>query len=511
MSVYEKSSTVNTNHLTQAEVHLYGSSRLGVFEVKRDVENLLAANPYNNITTFERGNKFFELTNHLGNVLVTISDRKLMNTADATCRTGTAPDKLFITIRHPQPIYLARREINFLPGFESFVNDNFSTEVNPVLPYCIVENPDNITQAIYFEADVVTANDYYPFGMTMPGRKYSAANSYRYGFNGKENDNEVKGEGNQQDYGMRIYDGRLGKFLSVDPLTKEYPWNSTYAFAENDVIRSIDLEGAEKFVRTHYYTISNGKTVETVTDDVWAQKADISIHPLGTPQTDKKIAAHNAITYQVKPKTPNGTFVYFEFDPALGKSNYAKYMYNDARGYPQVQYFTQADMQYRFEEIEQAKKELNKDYNLVAALTNLAAAGWLVKAEMKGASAELKAASQDSKPVLASWSELEDRARTSNNPLSLETSTNGKVFRAVVQNIESAYGDNIFKALSDINKQAVASGASKLEIRGIEITNPDLNRIFNKANGKSMMGYNVEYSKGKDGYGTVNLTKEINK
>ncbi len=45
---------------------------------------------------------------------------------------------------------------------------------------------------------------------------------------------------------MRIYDPRLGKFLSVDPLTKEYPWNSTYSFAENDVIRSIDLDGAEK-------------------------------------------------------------------------------------------------------------------------------------------------------------------------------------------------------------------------------------------------------------------------
>ena len=33
------------------------------------------------------------------------------------------------------------------------------------------------------------------------------------------------------------------RFLSVDPLAKSYPWNSTYAFAENDVIRSIDLDG----------------------------------------------------------------------------------------------------------------------------------------------------------------------------------------------------------------------------------------------------------------------------
>lgn len=50
------------------------------------------------------------------------------------------------------------------------------------------------------------------------------------------------------DYGFRIYNPGIARFLSVDPLTKGYPWNSTYAFAENDVIRSIDLDGLEKCV-----------------------------------------------------------------------------------------------------------------------------------------------------------------------------------------------------------------------------------------------------------------------
>lgn len=82
--------------------------------------------------------------------------------------------------------------------------------------------------------------------MQLPGRKFTAANSgYRYGFNGKENDNDVKGEGNQQDYGMRIYDPRLGKFLSVDPLTKDYPELTPYQFASNSPIESIDLDGLE--------------------------------------------------------------------------------------------------------------------------------------------------------------------------------------------------------------------------------------------------------------------------
>jgi hypothetical protein len=33
----------------------------------------------------------------------------------------------------------------------------------------------------YYKADVLTANDYYPFGMQMPGRKFSISSSYRYG------------------------------------------------------------------------------------------------------------------------------------------------------------------------------------------------------------------------------------------------------------------------------------------------------------------------------------------
>jgi hypothetical protein len=59
----------------------------------------------------------------------------------------------------------------------------------------------------------------------------------------------VKGEGEQQDYGMRVYDPRIGKFLSVDPITKDFPWYTPYQFAGNTPIQAIDLDGAEDF---HY-------------------------------------------------------------------------------------------------------------------------------------------------------------------------------------------------------------------------------------------------------------------
>jgi RHS repeat-associated protein len=68
-------------------------------------------------------------------------------------------------------------------------------------------------------------------GMQLVGRQYSLSGGgkYRYGFNGKENDNEVKGDGNQVDFGARIYDPRVGRFLSGDPLAGKFPWQDRWA------------------------------------------------------------------------------------------------------------------------------------------------------------------------------------------------------------------------------------------------------------------------------------------
>ncbi len=78
----------------------------------------------------------------------------------------------------------------------------------------------------------------------MPGRAYfSSSGAYKYGFNGKENDDEVKGSGNSLDFGARIYDSRLGRFLSVDPDVEMYPFMSPYCYAANSPIKLIDEEG----------------------------------------------------------------------------------------------------------------------------------------------------------------------------------------------------------------------------------------------------------------------------
>ncbi|MEP7129264.1 MAG: RHS repeat-associated core domain-containing protein [Chitinophagales bacterium] len=90
-----------------------------------------------------------------------------------------------------------------------------------------------------------SGKDYYPGGMVMQGRNFSSE-KYRFGFNSKESDNEVYGTANFEDYGMRMYNPRLVRFPSVDPLTFKYPWYSPYQFAGNSPISHIDIDGLEE-------------------------------------------------------------------------------------------------------------------------------------------------------------------------------------------------------------------------------------------------------------------------
>jgi RHS repeat-associated protein len=144
---------------------IYGSSRLGMYKGGNIAgeRNL--------------GNKHYELTNHLGNVLAVVTDN--------------------------------------------------------------INMADDLTTAT-----VVSASDYYPFGLEMAGRTFSALN-YAYGFNGKRKDDNGEFGNTHYDYGFRIYNPEIGKFLSVDPLTSSYPWYTPYQFAGNDPILFIDLDGLE--------------------------------------------------------------------------------------------------------------------------------------------------------------------------------------------------------------------------------------------------------------------------
>jgi RHS repeat-associated protein len=88
--------------------------------------------------------------------------------------------------------------------------------------------------------------------MGIKNRNYVDFQNFRYSFNGKEKDNEISGEGNNLDFGARIYDNRLGRFLTIDSYFGKYPYNSTYSYGANSPIRVVDIGGDSLYVLMYY-------------------------------------------------------------------------------------------------------------------------------------------------------------------------------------------------------------------------------------------------------------------
>jgi RHS repeat-associated protein len=125
-----------------------------------------------------------------------------------------------------------------------------------------IGHSSNGTTIDYYEADVITANDMYPFGMIMPGRKYSSISSYRYGFNGQEKSNEI----NESSYTAEAwqYDARLGRRWNIDPVVK--PFESPYATLANNPIWLTDPDGRDTTLPAadgRNITLPTGATFET--------------------------------------------------------------------------------------------------------------------------------------------------------------------------------------------------------------------------------------------------------
>src|SRR5690554_6080312 len=102
------------------------------------------------------------------------------------------------------------------------------------------------------------------------------SDGYRYGFQGQERDDEVKGEGNSYDFGARLFDSRVGRWLSRDPLEGKYPSLSPYNFVANtpliaidpngkeiiEVIASDEYDGSLKFLNAAFRSMSKNKNTD---------------------------------------------------------------------------------------------------------------------------------------------------------------------------------------------------------------------------------------------------------
>ncbi len=188
------------------EHHIYGSSRVGVHNThfvlaKRfSTAEMEYTQKTGNQVHFIRGKRNYELSNHLGNVQVVISDKRI-----SVC--------------------------------------------------------DNELQTERFEADILMATDYYPFGMAIPERQWytgSDSSNYRYGFGGHEKDEEVKGAGNHVSFGDYGYDSRLGKRFRTDPLQIYMPALTPYNYSLNNPIMFVDEDGNYPGVTYWFFELDLG-------------------------------------------------------------------------------------------------------------------------------------------------------------------------------------------------------------------------------------------------------------
>ena len=127
-------------------------------------------------------------------------------------------------------------QLTYVRGVKSYELTNYLDNVMAIV------SDRRIPVAGGWTADIRKGQDYYPYGQRMPGRGCDTC-YYRYGFNGKESDDSVKGLGNELDYGARIYDPRIGRFLSTDAYKKAAIGWSTYRFGFDNPIRYNDASG----------------------------------------------------------------------------------------------------------------------------------------------------------------------------------------------------------------------------------------------------------------------------
>ncbi|MFN4233851.1 MAG: YCF48-related protein [Bacteroidia bacterium] len=179
MSVYkyQNDPQTQTSSFAQTEKYLYGSTNFGK---DKTITEMIGASTQSNVASRTLENKHYNGANHLGNILTVFTDKK----------------------------------------------------------YPLDTNTDGTVDG--YLADVISSNDYYPFGVVMKERSFSVAN-VREQFNGKEYDTETE----TSDFGARNLDSDLGVWGAIDPLQHKYPSLSPYNFVANSPLILIDPNGKE--------------------------------------------------------------------------------------------------------------------------------------------------------------------------------------------------------------------------------------------------------------------------
>ncbi|MCF8447712.1 MAG: hypothetical protein K9H61_12015, partial [Bacteroidia bacterium] len=238
-----------------------------------------------------KGARHYELSNHLGNVLSVVSDRKIEVDESYTFQAG---------------------------GGYIYQNGAYATD--PLGNYFQNNPADGIIDG--YVAEVISATDYYTFGSPMPGRSWQVS-EYSFGFNGQEKDDEVSGAGNTMTAEFWEYDTRLGRRWNLDP--KPNSSLSSYSCFLNNPICVIDANGDTttifnrfgKFLGSINDKLENQTHFMYSADDynnVISGNSGKSTEEIGSAIREKSIAYYDSNTEKKMKEAfkryPNGEFAF---------------------------------------------------------------------------------------------------------------------------------------------------------------------------------------------------------
>jgi len=112
----------------------------------------------------------------------------------------------------------------------------------PEYHFYVKDHLGNIRVTVNEQGEIVSKDDYYPFGLRMPGRSHtSGAGNDIYKFSGKELDDE-NGLGLYY-FGARYYDSVIGRWGAVDPLAQKALNTNPFHYTHNNPLNRVDLDG----------------------------------------------------------------------------------------------------------------------------------------------------------------------------------------------------------------------------------------------------------------------------
>ncbi len=226
-----------TNWVIEEEVIMANPGELATFTISQDANAVIAEDGSLHVTAENPNNR----TTEISKVLDIIPANKQFSV------------KTHITNSGQNPIFMQVLQLGENNQWQTLASRTISVEADVDLvsfsksntnPLKVLFSTTGATNFGVFDIQL-TRRDVLEMEITENLCSYDEdfGDDYRFGFNGQEKDNEIKGTGNSLAYEARIYDSRLGVWLSNDPLKDKYPSVSPYCFGLGSPIQFKDEGG----------------------------------------------------------------------------------------------------------------------------------------------------------------------------------------------------------------------------------------------------------------------------